>query len=130
MDDRFRETSYIPLSFFPLKWIVETEEFLQNQLKFPMVLGCNRLSLKPKIVDLKNTGHILIVGNDKNEDLCRRTTTRSLQYILTSLLFRHDKIPLQFALMDPRGINFGAYRSLPYLEFPIAHQPEEIYLTL
>ncbi len=131
MNDQFHKTSYIPLTFRSLEGIVRQKEFLQNQLKLPLVLGYDHSSLKPKIVDLKNTGHILIVGG-KNQYLCCQTTTLSLKYMLTSLLFRHNKTPLQFVLMDrrERGRNFDAYSSLPYLEFPIAHQPEEIYLTL
>ena len=91
--------------------VIDNKEFLDSKMTLPLALGKCRDGL-PLIVDLAKMPHLLVGGTTGSGK------SIALQVIINSLLLSKNYI--NFALIDPKRVEFSYYAALPQLYGPIA----------
>jgi DNA segregation ATPase FtsK/SpoIIIE, S-DNA-T family len=89
------------------QWV---EMFLPDTYKLPVWIGTD-VTGQPYFFDLSDTPHLFVAGTTgSGKSIC-------LHAIIISLLERMAKTPqrIQFALIDPKEVEFSVYESLPNL---------------
>jgi len=94
------------------KDIVSSDVFNESRAKLPLALGKNRTG-EPIIVDLAAMPHLLVGGATGSGK------SIMLQTIINSLLI-NEKQFINFALIDPKRVEFSYYNSLSQLYGPVA----------
>lgn len=99
-----RETVY-------LKDNIEDDEFWNEEIKLPVVLG-KQADGKDKIVDLRKMPHLLVAGSTGSG---KSVFTVSF---LTGLIFRHSPKTLKLILVDPKQVDLASFNEIPHLLMP------------
>jgi S-DNA-T family DNA segregation ATPase FtsK/SpoIIIE len=89
------------------QWV---ERFLPDSYKLPVWIGTD-VAGQPYFFDLSDTPHLFVAGTTgSGKSVC-------LHAIIISLLERMATTPqrIQFALIDPKEVEFSVYKSLPNL---------------
>lgn len=92
-----------------LQSLLEGNAFRNSSAKLPIALG---VSFGPttKVIDLADAPHILVAGATKQgKSVC-------LHSMVASLLYSNGPEELKMVLIDPKGVEFQAYRNIPGLE--------------
>lgn len=97
------------------KDIILNKEFIESKYKLPLILGSLRNG-DNLIIDLIKMPHLLISGSTGSGK------SILLQSIINSLIFSETKI--NFALIDPKRVEFSYYDGLNNLYAPIAKNTE------
>jgi len=92
--------------------VIISEAFNTSSAKLPLALGKNR-SGTPLVVDLSTMPHLLVGGATGSGK------SIMLQTIINSLLI-NEKQFINFALIDPKRVEFSYYDSLSQLYGPVA----------
>ena len=72
----------------------------------------------PKFIDITKAPHILIAGTTgSGKSVCLST-------ILLSILYRQHPDLCKLVLIDPKRVEFAAYKSIPHLWKPVVTDPE------
>jgi len=101
----------------PFNDIVDSKEFLNSNATLPLGLGrCRNGS--PLIVDLAKMPHLLIGGATGSGK------SIALQVIINNLLLNKNHY-INFALIDPKRVEFSYYSKLPNLYGPIARNVKD-----
>lgn len=96
----------------PFSDIIDTKEFLNSNATLPLGLGRCRDG-SPLIVDLAKMPHLLIGGATGSGK------SIMLQVIINNLLLNKDHY-INFALIDPKRVEFSYYNKLSNLYGPVA----------
>ena len=79
----------------------------------------------PVVMDLAGAQRAILVGGTTGSG-----KTSGMQAILAGLLLKHTPEELQLAIVDPKQVDFGAWRGLPHLFAPVANSIAEAELMI
>lgn len=92
-------------SIVPLKGVVCSKAFRNNQAALPLAIGYTMIQ-ESKLIDLVDAPHILLAGATKQgKSTCLHT-------MVASLLFSKRPEELKMVFIDPKGVEFRAYQGL------------------
>lgn len=92
--------------------LVENDMFVNSSYKIPLALGVN-IGGDPMYYDLAKMPHMLIAG--------RTGSGKSVfvQTIITSIVYHFTPDKCKLMIIDPKGVDFGAWDDIPHLITPI-----------
>lgn len=111
-------------SIVGLREMIESPEFAHA--KSPMTVSVGKdISGGTVLCDLVKVPHLLIAGQTgSGKSAC-------LNGLIVSLLYKSSPEDLRFILVDPKRVEFSAYRSMPHLLFDgIIYEPNEVLSAL
>ena len=108
--NRTRRTVY-------LREILESPAFSQSQAPLTAALGVDTAG-NPIVFDLAKMPHLLIGGTTGSGK------SIAINAILASLLYRNAPSDVRFILIDPKRVEFGAYRGISHLFTPVISDPK------
>ncbi len=89
----------------PLKPLLEDAAFRESEAALPVAIGRGAQGI-PKVIDLAKAPHILMAGATK------QGKTTAVNSLILSLLYSRTPDEVKFVLIDPKGCELKAYRSL------------------
>lgn len=92
-------------SIVPLKATLNSEAFRNSKAELPVALGYT-ITQEVKTFDLTDAPHLLIAGATK------QGKSVGLNVIISSLLYSKHPSELKFVFIDPKVVEFTAYKSL------------------
>ncbi len=108
-------------SVVPLKAMLNDEAFRDTKAELPVAIGCT-ITRKVKVFDLAQAPHLLVAG------ATQQGKSVGLNVIVSSLLYAKHPSELKFVFVDPKMVEFTAYKRLlkHYLAvLPTASSEEE-----
>jgi S-DNA-T family DNA segregation ATPase FtsK/SpoIIIE len=106
-----------------MRSIMESNEWEFSKAEIPLALGKN-VSGKPIILDLAKAPHMLVAGaTGTGKSVCSNS-------IITSLLFKFAPDELRLIMVDPKIVEFEAYKTLPHLLTPIINDSAKVPIAL
>jgi len=106
-----------------MRSVMESSEWKNGKAEIPIALGKN-VSGKPVILDLAKAPHMLVAGaTGTGKSVCSNS-------IITSLLFRFRPDELRLIMVDPKIVEFDAYKTLPHLLTPIINDSAKVPIAL
>ncbi|MBE6377618.1 MAG: DUF87 domain-containing protein [Lentisphaerae bacterium] len=106
-----------------MRSIMESSEWEFSKAEIPLALGKN-VSGKPIILDLAKAPHMLVAGaTGTGKSVCSNS-------IITSLLFKFAPDELRLIMVDPKIVEFEAYKTLPHLLTPIINDSAKVPIAL
>ena len=96
--------------------IVTSSSYENSKAVLPLILGQDTTGMQV-IVDLADMPHLLIAGSTGSGK------SIALNTMLMSLLCRLNPEELRLIIIDPKRLEFAAYRDIPHLLFPIVIDP-------
>lgn len=94
-------------SIVPLKSLFDSPEFRDSKADLPVALGYT-INREVKVIDLASAPHLLVAGaTQQGKSVC-------LNVIVASLLYAKHPSELKLVFIDPKKVEFTAYRSLLY----------------
>lgn len=92
-------------SIVPLKSMLNDEAFRNSKAELPVAIGYT-ITQKVKTFDLADAPHLLIAGATK------QGKSVGLNVIISSLLYRKHPSELKLVFIDPKMVEFSAYKAL------------------
>ncbi|MBO5667699.1 MAG: DNA translocase FtsK 4TM domain-containing protein [Lentisphaeria bacterium] len=106
-----------------MRSVMESDEWKYGKAEIPLALGKN-VSGKPVILDLAKAPHMLVAGaTGTGKSVCSNS-------IITSLLFKFKPDELRLIMVDPKIVEFDAYKKLPHLLTPIINDSAKVPVAL
>ncbi|MBE6358792.1 MAG: DUF87 domain-containing protein [Lentisphaerae bacterium] len=106
-----------------MRSIMESDEWKHSKAEIPLALGKN-VSGKPIILDLAKAPHMLVAGaTGTGKSVCSNS-------IITSLLLKFQPDELRLIMVDPKIVEFEAYKTLPHLLTPIINDSAKVPIAL
>ncbi len=106
-----------------MRSIMESDEWRNSKAEIPLALGKN-VSGKPVILDLAKAPHMLVAGaTGTGKSVCSNS-------LITSLLFKFKPDELRLIMVDPKIVEFDAYKTLPHLLTPIINDSAKVPIAL
>ncbi|MBR2345758.1 MAG: DNA translocase FtsK 4TM domain-containing protein [Lentisphaeria bacterium] len=106
-----------------MRSILESEEWRNSKAEIPLALGKN-VSGKPVVLDLAKAPHMLVAGaTGTGKSVCSNS-------LITSLLFKFKPDELRLIMVDPKIVEFDAYKTLPHLLTPIINDSAKVPIAL
>lgn len=106
-----------------MRSVMESDEWKYSKAEIPLALGKN-VSGKPVILDLAKAPHMLVAGaTGTGKSVCSNS-------IITSLLFKFRPDELRLIMVDPKIVEFEAYKTLPHLLTPIINDSAKVPIAL
>ena len=106
-----------------MRSIMESSEWKNTKAEIPLALGKN-VSGKPIILDLAKAPHMLVAGaTGTGKSVCSNS-------LIISLLYRFSPDELQLIMVDPKIVEFDAYKKLPHLLTPIINDSAKVPIAL
>jgi len=106
-----------------MRSVMESDEWKYGKAEIPLALGKN-VSGKPVILDLAKAPHMLVAGaTGTGKSVCSNS-------IITSLLFKFKPDELRLIMVDPKIVEFDAYKTLPHLLTPIINDSAKVPIAL
>jgi S-DNA-T family DNA segregation ATPase FtsK/SpoIIIE len=109
--------------------IIESEDWAQSKdwrkgkIALPMLLGVD-VSGKYLVGDLAGMPHVLIAGaTGSGKSVCMNS-------LLAGLLMSRTPDQLRLILVDPKIVEFTAYKDLPHLVVPVITDPKKVGIGL
>ncbi|MCQ2380099.1 MAG: DNA translocase FtsK 4TM domain-containing protein [Victivallaceae bacterium] len=110
-----------PSSVF-MRSVMESSEW-NSKKEIPLVLGKD-VAGNPVVFDLAKGPHLLVAGTTgTGKSVC----TNSL---ILSLLFRFKPDELKLIMVDPKFVEYDAYRTLPHLLAPVINEAKNVPTVL
>ena len=111
-------------SIVGLREVIESNEFVSAKSALTFAVGKD-IAGSVVLCDLIRVPHLLIAGQTgSGKSAC-------LNGLLTSLLYKSSPDDLRFILVDPKRVEFSAYRGMPHLLFDrIIYEPNEVLNAL
>lgn len=106
-----------------LRELLESEEYVTNGYRLPLVLGHN-ISGKPIIVDLAKMPHLLVAGTTGSGK------SVAINTMILSLLFKHSPQQCKFIMIDPKMLELSVYDNIPHLIAPVVTEPRKAVSAL
>ena len=92
-------------SMVPLKALINDDEFRNSKADLPVAIGVT-ITQKVKVFDLANAPHLLVAG------ATQQGKSVGLNVIVASLLYAKHPSELKFVFVDPKMVEFNAYKDL------------------
>jgi S-DNA-T family DNA segregation ATPase FtsK/SpoIIIE len=105
-----------PREIIYLTELLKSNEFLNNRLRIPLVLGKNAFG-EPVVEDLAAMPHMLVAG------ATGAGKSVFINSVLVSLLVRLDHHKLKLILIDPKQLELSLYARLKHLLLPVMTTP-------
>ncbi|MBQ9087413.1 MAG: DNA translocase FtsK 4TM domain-containing protein [Lentisphaeria bacterium] len=106
-----------------MRSVMESEEWKNGKAEIPLALGKN-VSGKPVILDLAKAPHMLVAGaTGTGKSVCSNS-------LIMSMLFRFRPDELRLIMVDPKIVEFDAYKKLPHLLTPIINDSSKVPIAL
>ncbi len=106
-----------------MRSIMESNEWKNTKAEIPLALGKN-VSGKPVILDLAKAPHMLVAGaTGTGKSVCSNS-------LIVSLLYRFSPDELRLIMVDPKIVEFDAYKKLPHLLTPIINDSAKVPIAL
>ena len=106
-----------------MRSVMESEEWKRGKAEIPLALGKN-VSGKPVILDLAKAPHMLVAGSTgTGKSVCSNS-------LIMSMLFRFRPDELRLIMVDPKIVEFDAYKKLPHLLTPIINDSAKVPIAL
>ncbi len=97
--------------------LIENREFQDSRAMMPVVLGKD-VAGKAEILDLAKAPHLLVAGaTGAGKSVFMNT-------LIMSLVLRFTPDELELIMIDPKQVEFAAYRDLPHLVTPVITDPK------
>ena len=98
--------------------IIQSAAFSQCACALPLALGVDTVG-NNLVADLAKMPHMLIAGSTGSGK------SVAMHTMIMSLLYKRTPEELKLILIDPKRLEFAAYRDIAHLVFPIVMQPRE-----
>ncbi|MCX6997718.1 MAG: DNA translocase FtsK 4TM domain-containing protein [Kiritimatiellaeota bacterium] len=106
-----------------MREILESHAWREGQAALPLVLGKD-VSGREIIADLAAMPHLLIAGaTGSGKTVCMNS-------ILTGLLMARTPDQMKLMLIDPKIVEFAAYKDLPHLVVPVITDAKKVAIGL
>lgn len=105
-------------SIVPYANVIQSSVFSQCGGALPLALGVDTIG-NYLVVDLAKMPHLLIAGSTGSGK------SVAMHTMIMSLLFKRTPDELKLILIDPKRLEFAAYRDIAHLVFPIVMQPKQ-----
>lgn len=106
-----------------LRQLVSGKKFRSGKLALPLALGKD-VGGNKLLCDLTQMPHILIAGaTGSGKTVCMNS-------LLTGLLMANTPQEMRLMLVDPKIVEFQAYKKLPHLVVPVITDPKKVALGL
>ena len=106
-----------------MRSVMESDEWKRGKAEIPLALGKN-VSGKPVILDLAKAPHMLVAGaTGTGKSVCSNS-------LIMSMLFRFRPDELRLIMVDPKIVEFDAYKKLPHLLTPIINDSAKVPIAL
>ncbi|MBE6362692.1 MAG: DNA translocase FtsK [Lentisphaerae bacterium] len=106
-----------------MRSVMESDEWKLGKAEIPLALGKN-VSGKPVILDLAKAPHMLVAGaTGTGKSVCSNS-------LIMSMLFRFRPDELRLIMVDPKIVEFDAYKKLPHLLTPIINDSSKVPIAL
>lgn len=105
-----------PREIIYLTELLKSNEFLNNRLRIPLVIGKNAFG-EPVVEDLAAMPHMLVAG------ATGAGKSVFINSVLVSLLVRLDHQKLKLILIDPKQLELSLYAKLKHLLLPVMTTP-------
>ena len=92
-------------SIVPLKALLNDDAFRRTKAELPVAIGYT-ITQKVKVFDLADAPHLLIAGATK------QGKSVGINVIVSSLLYSKHPSELKFVFIDPKMVEFSAYKDL------------------
>ena len=92
-------------SMVPLKALLNDDEFRNTKADLPVAIGVT-ITQKVKVFDLANAPHLLVAG------ATQQGKSVGLNVLVASLLYAKHPSELKFVFVDPKMVEFNAYKDL------------------
>jgi S-DNA-T family DNA segregation ATPase FtsK/SpoIIIE len=103
--------------------LLRGDAWARTAADLPLLLGRN-IHGADVILDLAKAPHLLVAGaTGSGKSVC-------LNVILLSLLYRFRPRDLRLILVDPKVVEFSAYKALPHLLVPVINDVSTVVLAL
>ena len=106
-----------------LSEVLLSEDFHRHEHVLPLALGVDIVG-NPVIEDLLNMPHLLVAGSTGSGK------SVGLNSMLVSMLCHLRPDEMRLILIDPKRLEFSAYKDIPHLLFPIVTEPRQVPIIL
>ena len=102
-----------------LREVLESETWAQTRAALPLALGKD-VGGRVLVADLAEMPHLLIAGaTGSGKTVCMNS-------LLCGLLMSRTPDEVRFLLVDPKIVEFAAYRDIPHLVVPVITDPKKV----
>ena len=102
----------------PLRDVIESEEFEDNNSKLSVALGKD-VAGKVVLADIAKMPHVLIAGSTgSGKSVCINT-------IITSIIFNSKPSEVKLVMVDPKVVELSVYNGIPHLLIPVVTDPRK-----
>ncbi len=102
----------------PLRDVIESEEFENNNSKLSVALGKD-VAGKVVLADIAKMPHVLIAGSTgSGKSVCINT-------IITSIIFNAKPSEVKLVMVDPKVVELSVYNGIPHLLIPVVTDPRK-----
>jgi S-DNA-T family DNA segregation ATPase FtsK/SpoIIIE len=109
--------------FFRLRELVETEEFQDQNVILPLILGKD-LSGRPLVADLAKMPHSLVAGTTGSGK------SVAINAMIMSLLYKYTPAECRMIMIDPKMLELSSYDNIPHLMTPVVTEPGKAVVAL
>lgn len=109
--------------FFRLKELIETQEFKDQSISLPIILGKD-LGGTPLVADLAKMPHLLVAGTTGSGK------SVAINTMIMSLLYRYTSEECRMIMIDPKMLELSAYDNIPHLMTPVVTEPGKAVVAL
>ena len=102
----------------PLRDVIESEEFENNNSKLSVALGKD-VAGNVVITDIAKMPHVLIAGSTgSGKSVCINT-------IITSFIYNAKPSEVKLVMVDPKVVELSVYNGIPHLLIPVVTDPKK-----
>ena len=106
-----------------MRSVMESDAWRKSKAEIPIALGKD-VSGEPVIMDLAKAPHMLVAGaTGTGKSVCSNS-------LIISLLFRFKPDEMRLIMVDPKIVEFDAYKNLPHLLTPIINESAKVPIAL
>lgn len=110
-------------AFFRLRELIETEQFMNDKILLPLILGKD-LGGEPYVADLTKMPHLLVAGTTG------AGKSVAINAMIMSLLYRYRPDECKMIMIDPKMLELSAYDNIPHLLTPVVTEPGKAVVAL
>ena len=102
----------------PLRDVIESEEFVNNNSKLSIALGKD-VAGNVAIGNIAKMPHVLIAGSTgSGKSVCINT-------IITSIIYNAKPSEVKLVMVDPKVVELSVYNGIPHLLIPVVTDPKK-----
>ena len=106
-----------------MRSVMQSDAWKNSKAEIPLALGKD-VSGKPVILDLAKAPHMLVAGaTGTGKSVCSNS-------LIISMLLKFRPDELRLILVDPKIVEFAAYKTLPHLLTPIINDSAKVPIAL